>query len=221
MQRSKQVSESIELGILLTLAGGFMDAYSFVCRGGVFANVQTGNILLFGLHLSAGEFSQAFEFFLPILMFSIGIALVALIRYPLRNFRKIHWRQIAILFEALILLLVAFIPQSNNLLANNLISFACGVQAESFRKIDGTPVATIMCTGNLRSAAQLICDSVYTKERSMMKRGLMFYFMIAIFTLGAVLGNLCVGLWRESAILAGAALLAAAFVLLLVRHDAQ
>ena len=49
----------------------------------------------------------------------------------------------------------------------------------------------------------------------------MFYFMIAIFTLGAVLGNLCVGLWRESAILAGAARLAAAFVLLLVRHDAE
>ena len=39
MQRSKQVSESIELGILLTLAGGFMDAYSFVCRGGVFASI--------------------------------------------------------------------------------------------------------------------------------------------------------------------------------------
>ena len=43
----KQTSETIELGIFLALAGGFMDAYSYICRGGVFANAQTGNILLF------------------------------------------------------------------------------------------------------------------------------------------------------------------------------
>ena len=45
MQRAKQISESIELGAILALAGGFMDAYSYIGRGGVFANAQTGNIL--------------------------------------------------------------------------------------------------------------------------------------------------------------------------------
>lgn len=43
MRRSRQMSESIELGIVLALAGGFMDAYSYMCRDGVFANAQTGD----------------------------------------------------------------------------------------------------------------------------------------------------------------------------------
>ena len=30
MQRAKQISESIELGIILALAGGFMDVYSYL-----------------------------------------------------------------------------------------------------------------------------------------------------------------------------------------------
>ena len=45
MKHSKQMSESIRLGIVLAVAGGFMDAYSYMCRDGVFANAQTGNML--------------------------------------------------------------------------------------------------------------------------------------------------------------------------------
>ena len=52
MNKKVQISESIELGILLALSGGFMDAYSYIGRGEVFANAQTGNMLLLGVHLS-------------------------------------------------------------------------------------------------------------------------------------------------------------------------
>ena len=52
MQRAKQISESIELGIILALAGGFMDVYSYIGRDHVFANAQTGNILLVGVSIS-------------------------------------------------------------------------------------------------------------------------------------------------------------------------
>lgn len=52
MKFSKQMSESIKLGVILAIAGGFMDAYSYMCRGKVFANAQTGNILLFGIYMS-------------------------------------------------------------------------------------------------------------------------------------------------------------------------
>lgn len=55
MQRAKQISESIELGIILALAGGFMDVYSYIGRDHVFANAQTGNILLVGVSISEGN----------------------------------------------------------------------------------------------------------------------------------------------------------------------
>ena len=46
MKHSKQMSESVRLGILLALSGGLMDAYSYIVRDRVFANAQTGNMLL-------------------------------------------------------------------------------------------------------------------------------------------------------------------------------
>lgn len=53
MRSSKQMSESIRIGAILAVSGGFMDAYSYIQRDQVFANAQTGNILLFGVKLSA------------------------------------------------------------------------------------------------------------------------------------------------------------------------
>ena len=38
MSKAKQTSESIELGVLLAISGGMMDAYSYMARGKVFAN---------------------------------------------------------------------------------------------------------------------------------------------------------------------------------------
>lgn len=219
MQRSKQISESIELGVLLALSGGLMDAYSYVCRGEVFANAQTGNILLFGVHLSTGNFSEAFRYFLPVLTFSVGIALAVSVREPFKYARKIHWRQITVLFEAVLLAMVAFIPQQYNLLANSLISFACGIQVESFRKINGNPIATTMCIGNLRSATQLACDSLFLKNREMGERGLLFYGVIVVFTLGAILGNLLVRAWQEKAILVSCLLLLVCFVMMFIDRD--
>ena len=76
MKASKQISESLPIMILLTLSGGFMDAYSYLCRGEVFANAQTGNILLFGVNLSMGHWSKALQYVCPVLAFAIGIAAV-------------------------------------------------------------------------------------------------------------------------------------------------
>lgn len=56
MNKTRQMSETIRLGMLLAVSGGFMDAYSYIERDQVFANAQTGNMLLFGVNLSEGNF---------------------------------------------------------------------------------------------------------------------------------------------------------------------
>ena len=133
MNKTRQMSETIRLGMLLAVSGGFMDAYSYIERDQVFANAQTGNMLLFGVNLSEGNFSVAMRYFLPVLAFALGIALAEIVHK--KDLNLLHWRQAAVLVEALILLGVAFFPQNMNLLANSLTSFACGIQVESFRKI--------------------------------------------------------------------------------------
>ena len=53
----KQMSDNFITGSLLALVGGFLDAYTYLCRGNVFANAQTGNIVLFGAKLAKKDFS--------------------------------------------------------------------------------------------------------------------------------------------------------------------
>ena len=117
MQRAKQISESIELGIILALAGGFMDVYSYVGRDHVFANAQTGNILLVGVSISEGNWALAGRYFFPVVSFAVGIMLADLVHERFGS--VIHWRQVTVFFEAVILLGVSFIPGGDfNLLAN-------------------------------------------------------------------------------------------------------
>ena len=68
-----QMSESLLLGAMLAMAGGFFDAYTYLCRGKVFANAQTGNIVLFGANIAEGNWLRAAEYFLPILAFALAL----------------------------------------------------------------------------------------------------------------------------------------------------
>ena len=210
MKASKQISESLPIMILLTLSGGFMDAYSYLCRGEVFANAQTGNILLFGVNLSMGNWSKALQYVCPVLEF---------VRRKFTSRKHGHWRQIIVFCEAVILFGVMFIPQELNLLANSLTSLACGAQVESFRKIQGSGMATTMCIGNLRMATQSICDYWFTKDKTAMEKGFLFFGIIAIFTIGAIMGNVSVRLFSEKAILVSSILLITACSIMLINKE--
>ncbi len=214
MKDTKQMSESIRMGMLLAVSGGFMDAYSYIERGGVFANAQTGNILLVGVNLSEGDIPGALSYLLPVLAFVLGIAVSELVRVRWKHF--LHWRQVSVLAEAMILAAVAFFPLTLDLAANTLISFACGIQVESFRKIRGNSIATTMCIGNMRSGTECLCSYLRVRDREQLLRAALYYGIIACFGLGAVIGNVFVGLWQEKAILLSSALLFIAFAVMFI-----
>lgn len=197
----KQTSETIELGIFLALAGGFMDAYSYICRGGVFANAQTGNILLFGVHITQGNFDESIKHFTPVLFFSAGIIIAEIIKSKLKRKIKYHWRQIVLLLEIAIFFIVSQIPLDHNLLANNLTSMACGMQVESFRTMYGNGIATTMCIGNLRSANENIFKFFESGQVISLKKALLYFFVILCFATGAILGNICVKLIGTNSIM--------------------
>lgn len=216
MKHSKQMSESIELGIVLALAGGFMDAYSYMCRGQVFANAQTGNMLLLGINIAEGNWKMSLRYLLPVLAFTAGITLSDIVRIKLSDKNTIHWRQISVIFEAIVLFCVGFIPQDLNLLANSLTSLACGIQVESFRKIHGNGIATTMCIGNLRSGTQNLCNYFQTKDASAARKGVLYYGIILCFIIGAVIGNIFIKEIAEKAILICSGILIIAFVMMFV-----
>ena len=94
-----QMSESFVVGILLCLCGGFQDAYTYVCRDKVFANAQTGNIVLLGNHLAQQDWSGAVRYAVPILAFTAGIFVAQKVHFHFGKSEKIHWRQLVLLLE--------------------------------------------------------------------------------------------------------------------------
>lgn len=210
----KQMSDSFGLGALLILAGGFLDAYTYLSRDGVFANAQTGNIVLLGLNLFKGRPAACIRYLIPILAFTAGVLITEFIKYRLQKSRFLHWRQIIIAVEILLSITVAFMPQGWNTAANVTISFLCALQFDAFRKINQISCATTMCTGNLRSGTELLFQSVVQKDRLLFKHGLKYYAINLIFVAGAVLGAFFTSLFQEKAVLVCSSLFSIIFLLM-------
>ena len=208
-----QISDSIPCGILLALSGGCMDAYSYLFRGHVFANAQTGNMLLFGVNLANGNVPESLNYLLPVLVFTSGIIVSDMINRR-KTRLKIHWRQISVLIEAIILIIVAFLHQKVNAIANALTSFACGVQVESFRKIHGNSITTTMCIGNLRSGTYNIDKYMDTHDRVYLNKALLYFGIILAFVVGAIIESWLLPSLGSYAIMLSPVLLMAALVIM-------
>ena len=179
-EKRLQMSESFFLTAILAIVGGFLDSYSYLMRGHVFANAQTGNMLLLGVSISERNWPEVVRYLFPVLAFAAGIMLADLVRFRMDEKKRLHWRQISVLLEAIVLAGVCFIPVSLNLLANSLTSLACGIQVESFRKIHGNGIATTMCIGNLRSGTAAL--SVYLREKKPEQLEMsLYYFGVILF----------------------------------------
>lgn len=217
--KNVQMSDSRRLAMLLAVSGGLMDAYTYIFRGEVFANAQTGNILLLGVNLSIGNYQKALHYLFPVMAFALGITLSECIRHFCTESSTLHWRQLTVLLECLILFSVGFFPVTCNMVANSLVSFACGIQVESFRKVKGYASATTMCIGNLRSGTQAVCDFIFTRDRKCLNRIKIYYGIILSFTLGAIIGNILINLCTQRAIWGSCVLLLGAFFLMFTQDN--
>ena len=188
MNSSKQYSESLRVGVLLAITGGFLDAYTYLCRGNVFANAQTGNMVMLGISFIERNTGAIVKYIIPIIAFAIGVFLAELIRNKLSESNKLHWRQGVLVIEIVLLIAVAFIQY--NYIANIIISLICAMQVEAFRKFHGNAYATTMCTGNLRSGTEKLVIFIRNKDKKHLKIAFQYYFVIFIFCLGATIGGI-------------------------------
>lgn len=210
----RQISESIKVGIFLALSGGFMDAYSYINRGKVFANAETGNIILMALKVCEGKFFEAVNYLIPIISFAVGVAICEIIKYRKERINMIHWRQILVLFEIFAFIAVGFLPQEMNRVANSIISMISGIQFATFPKIRGTAMATTMCTGNLKTGTQNMYRGIKTGDKSAIEKGLYYYVCILVFILGTMVGYFAVKLIAEKAIFLAALAMINIFIIM-------
>ena len=186
-----QTSEHHVTALILALVGGFLDAYSYICRDQVFANAETGNIVLMGVELAQRNFVGAFHYALPIGAFAVGVYICEMIRARYGEGRMFHWRQRIIMLEILSVVVVGFLPiaHSWNHAANILISFVCALQVEAFRKVRGANFASTMCTGNLRSATERLFKYRRSGDKKLIAESKRYYMIIGAFVVGASIGG--------------------------------
>ncbi|GIM29995.1 DUF1275 family protein [Clostridium polyendosporum] len=208
-------SESILLGILLAIVGGLLDAYTFIERGGVFANAQTGNIVLVGIEAFKGNWGQALMESLPIFAFIIGVIVAEAIKKDSSILFIPNSKRAVLVLEIGILFIVGFIPNTiSNTLVNVAISFVASLQFSSFNKLVDSPYATTMCTGNLRSASQAAYVAFTKKDRKAAIKAVCYFIIIFSFLLGAFLGGLLTFSIGTQAVWGAAILLVFSLILL-------
>lgn len=188
--KPRQMSEAFRTIVFLSLSGGLQDAYTYLGRGAVFANAQTGNIVFMGQALFAGDLARLLRYLVPVTAFALGVAAAELIRVYGRAGR-LHWRQLVLLAEILLLFAVGFLPDTVNLAANALVSFACAMQVQAFRKVHGFPFASTMCIGNLRSGMDSLVTGLRLRDGKALGKAGHYFAVILLFALGAGLGAQC------------------------------
>ncbi len=219
-QKKRWMTQSYFLGSMLAAVGGFLDAYTYLLRGGVFANAQTGSVVLLGLNLAQWNLGRALYYLAPMGAFALGIILAEFIRRRFQKYRILHWRQLVVAAECLVLVGVAFFPLGEgDVPANIVISFLCAMQVEAFQKVDGQVVSTVMCTGNLRSATEAIYRYRVRGNKEDRTKGLKYYGIVLFFAAGALVGTLLSNVFAEKAVLFCCVLLAGGFVSFYFREE--
>ena len=178
-------------GGLLAIVGGFLDAYTYILRGGVFANAQTGNVVLLAINIAKGAFYQAGFHIIPILAFALGVYITEIIKTKFTKVAFIKWENFVILIEIVLLFTVGFIPKDVPPgIVNVTVSFICSIQVNSFRKITGLPYASTMCTGNIRNCFENLYKYTHQKNIQALLSCIKYIGIILLFILGAFIGAL-------------------------------
>lgn len=214
-----QMSESFLTAAVLSVSGGLQDSYTYLFRGRVFANAQTGNIVLLSQHIYERDWPSMVRYLLPLLSFALGVAAAEWIRQLYQNSQKIHWRQLVLLCEILLLFTVGFLPNTLDMMANALVSFACAMQVQTFRKVNGYAFSSTMCIGNIRSGMASLCGYLRAHDKAALKKALCYWVIILLFAIGSGIGGCLVSQFGAHAVWGSCLLLLAGFCLMFIRED--
>lgn len=174
-------------GAALAVVGGFLDAYTYVAHGGVFANAQTGNVVLVAMDAAQGRWAQAAAYLPVIGAFLLGLVAaetLAAHRPVLRDPTRV-----VLLVEIAVLVAVAGLsPATPQLVTTTAVAFVAALQVSTFRLVRETSYSTTMTTGNLRSLVTATFEWLSGYDRTQRVVALRLALIVLAFASGAGLG---------------------------------
>ena len=202
-------TRSLWFALLLTLANGFLDAHTYLVRGGVFATVQTANVIFFAIDTSERKFTAALAHVWPLLAFIAGVTLASHIksgRVERTVPRPLVW---TMAIQAVALVVIGFVPASvPHSYVTVPISFLAAMQIGLFRNIGDLVYLPVATTGNLMRFVEAGYDGFVEKHAPSRRAFGVYGALILTFAAGALIGavaSLALGvhaIWLPAGVLA-------------------
>jgi uncharacterized membrane protein YoaK (UPF0700 family) len=202
-------TRSLWFALLLTLANGFLDAHTYLVRGGVFANVQTANVIFFAIDTSERKFTAALAHVWPLLAFIAGVTLASHIksgRVERTVPRPLVW---TMAIQGVALAVIGFVPASvPHSYVTVPISFLAAMQIGLFRNIGDLVYLPVATTGNLMRFVEAGYDGFVEKHAPSRRAFGVYGALILAFAAGALIGavaSLALGvhaIWLPAGVLA-------------------
>ena len=168
---------------LFTFIGGFASAYAYISLDGVFANMQTGNIIKSVIFAVEGK--DVSSLLLSIAFYVIGVIVAVLLG-------KIRFGNvISVIVEIAVISLCLIFAKNgdeNKLALNLAVSFSCALQFEFFHAVGSSGFTSVMCTNNLRAGVENLLLGAVEENGKKAVEGVYFLIFDVIFAGGVALG---------------------------------
>jgi uncharacterized membrane protein YoaK (UPF0700 family) len=206
-------TESLRLAFCLSGAGGYLDAFTWIGHGRVFANAQSGNVVLLGIDLATAQWFDASRRLMPIVAFFFGV----LAAYWVKGFSKKDERQVGIMslgFEIVVLLGIPTLPPTfADIPIVLVIAFVAAFQSSIFTRLEVWSYNSVMTTGNLRKATESLFQAISGGNRDALTEAGIFGAVCLSFCLGAGTGAIATQMIGNVATIGAAILIGGALVL--------
>lgn len=207
---------TLRFAVLLTVANGFLDAHTYLARGSVFANLQSGNVIFFAINLSEKHWGGSVSRLWPIFAFIAGVALSSHIKSGRVDKVVPHPLRWTMVIQAAVLAGLGFLPTLPHSLVVVPISFLGGMQMRLFRSVGDLAYMPLATTGNLMRLVETGYDYVVEKNRASRRAFTVYAGLSGAFAGGAIAGAFTTRAWGLHAIWVPAGLLAATLILLVI-----
>ena len=180
--------------VLLMITAGFLGAFTYKLRGGVFCNAQTGNLLYMALALGDGRWKDVLYYLIPISAYILGTVISDAIAGPIKRLHIIRWDTLFIMIEMLTVVVLAIMPESvPNQVSQIIVNFICSMQYNTFRQAQSVPMATTFCTAHTRELGTWLSRALRHKDgkaavRAWKHAGMILAFVAGVGS-GAILCN--------------------------------
>ncbi len=155
MGDKKHKSDSYIIAAILFFIGGFQNTYTYLNCNKIFANLQTGNMVLMSVNLAQKNYLLALRYLVPLSCFIFGcvVGTIVDINFKKKNTR-FHYRTIVLFIEMLCVVVVGFIPDQYDLISAGIITFNSALSLQAFRTVEKRPLPSTMMIGNMRNLVE-------------------------------------------------------------------